>query len=355
MCGVAGLFSGCAAATTCPVAALLPVTATPDDSPGYRSPFDGWYERASVRTAPRRQLGPDGPARHLFSPELVPLLNHPVTQALPEHHRSALVTRHTYRYLDFTAVLEQVVVNRTALALSRDSLGLHLPEAMRLDAHKIYCDEAYHALFSADLASQIRSATGVEPVDPAEPYFLRRLRTVVAEHEPRDRTLVDLMFVICSEMLISGTLSLARPGPDVEAAVYDAVRDHAQDEGRHHVYFAQLLRHLWGQLGRAERRTAALAVPALVEAFMAPDVDAARDELAHYGLDRDTIEQVVQEVHGPRSVLTTLAEAAGHLTRAFRDLGALDDDEVRSRFADAGMLGLELVGASSGRSEALTP
>jgi hypothetical protein len=301
--------------------------------PEYRSPFGGWFDRATVRRGPRRLLddgGGDG--RYLFSPDLVPLAAHPAVRALPPPSFARVLIQHLYRYLHFTASLEHLVVNRTVLGVAHGTLGVELPEAMRFDAYKIYCDEAYHALVAADLARQVRARTGVPPLPEGTPYFLRRLAEIQDALGPELAPLVELLFVVCSETLISATLADVPDDPRVAGAVRATIRDHALDEGRHHAYFAALLRFLWGQLDPATRRTAGRLVPELVMTFLRPDLPALRAELVGLGMTLDAAEEVLAEVYDAATVAASAQATARATVRHFADLGALDDGAVRAEF-----------------------
>ncbi|MEU9126697.1 diiron oxygenase [Kitasatospora sp. NPDC048540] len=334
MCGIVGLFVGCTALSYCPKQLLAGTpAAAPDGAAGYRSPFRNWHERASVRQAPRRVLADDEGDRHYFSPDLVAIAQHPLVKELPPACFEEVLVQHLYRYLEFTARLEYLVVNRTVLGIARGSIGVHLPEEMRFDAYKMYCDEAYHTLFSVDLSRQVRQRTGIVPKETGEPYFLVRLQQILAELPAGDRALAEVLFVIVSETLISASLAEVPERADVVAAVRSTVRDHASDEGRHHAYFATFLRHLWGQLSPRERRTAGLLVPRLVDAFLRPDLPAIRLELAGYGLSAADAEQVAAETYTPGIIGAHLAATSRQTVHYFQSLGAFDDpaalDELR--------------------------
>ncbi len=336
MCGIIGLFTGCSAVSYCPKRLLgkdskVPAPDDPEPAGSYRSPFRGWDKRASVRATPRRELPGETEGQYFFSPDLVPLARHDlITDLRPELFGHILI-QHLYRYLDFTTKLEQIVVNRTALGIAQGTVGLHLHPDMRFDAYRIYCDEAYHALFSADLMRQAQARTGISARLPAEPYFLTRLAMIQQEH-PEWRTLAELVFVIVSETLISGSLGEVPDDPRVVPTVREVVRDHAMDEGRHHTYFALFLKELWAQSDPAERRVIGTLAPLMVDAFLRPDLPALHEELTGYGLDRDTVEQVLAEVF-PQSLLRKSARDASQQTvQHFRRLGALDDPEIRAAF-----------------------
>ncbi|MEU7058739.1 diiron oxygenase [Streptomyces sp. NPDC046197] len=356
MCGIVGMFVGCTALSYCPkqlVMGLGPADsgpvgeARPDEAaeadetgqePAYRSPFGSWYERAGVRQAPRRRLENDEQGRHYFSPDLVPIARHPLVKNLPAGRFEEVLVQHLYRYLDFTARLEYVVVNRTVLGIAQGSIGVQLPEEMRFDAYKIYCDEAYHTLFSVDLSRQVQQRTGIAPRLPAEPYFLLRLREILEELPSEHRALAEMLFVIVSETLISATLAEVPERPDVVAAVRGTIRDHALDEGRHHAYFAVFLRYLWGQLSPAERRWSARLIPQLIEAFLRPDLPAVRQELAGYGLTADDAERVLAETYTPEAVRSHLAATSRQTVRYFEALQAFDDPEAAEKIQRLGTL-----------------
>ncbi|MDH6109374.1 hypothetical protein P3T36_000146 [Kitasatospora sp. MAP12-15] len=352
MCGIVGLFVGCTALSYCPRRLLLDArVAAPEPGLGqesaqtedqaqapYRSPFRSWDSRASVRSAERREIADGDVDLPYFLPELVPLAQHKAVQELPPAVLDQVLIQHLYRYLDFTTKLEQLVVNRTALGIAQGSVGLRLPEEMRFDAYRIYCDEAYHALFSADLLRQVRRRTGVDPLLPELPYFLRRLQRMQETAGAAHRQLMELMFVIVSETLISGSLAELPQDSNVVPAVREVIRDHAQDEGRHHRYFSIFLKHLWGQLDGSERRDAALMVPQLIHTFLHPDTAAMQGELGRYGFDADTACQIVAEVL-PDSVLKESARsAAAQTVRLVATLDMLDIPQVAEEFAAAGLL-----------------
>lgn len=350
MCGTVGLFAGCAATTFCPRSLLgeRPVAPSPAAEQDERlgagvvtvQGMDGWEERASVRVTPRRKIEQPSSHSRFFPESLVPVASHPLVRALPETQLDCLLTSHAYRYLDFTEQLETLVVNRVALGIARGTVGIPVSRATRVDAYRIYADEAYHALVSADLIMQLEHATGQAPRQQRA-GFLHQLDQIFAQVEPSHRALVEILFVICSETLISGTLTVSSPGPDVEPTVVQAVRDHARDEGRHHVFFADYLRVLWAALSRDERRLAGRMVPSLVAAFLSPETTQVRTDLIQAGLDPGAAEQVVRETFAPERVRDYNLRSASRTLGYFADLGAFDDSCASERLGEQE---LELVG-----------
>jgi hypothetical protein len=344
VCGSVGMFVGCAALSVCPRATLErapgdadhdPATAPVDGdlarfSPAYRSPFQGWERRASVRSSPRRVFSASDAEQPPIAAELVPVASHPLVRELPPEQFQTVLRQHLYRYLNFTVALESVVVNRTALGIANGSVGVDLPRQMRADAYKIYCDEAYHALFSLDLLQQVEDATGRPAVLPRQPHFLSRLDALLAETDPALRPLVELLFVIVSETLISAVLVDPPPSARMAGSVRDVIRDHAVDEGRHHAYFASFLRHLWPQLSESEHQLAGRVVGPLIAVFLDPDVAGVRQDLASCGLSEDRIDEVVAECFAPERLQFQRQAMARQTLQYFTELGCFEHSEPQA-------------------------
>ncbi|OLT25759.1 hypothetical protein BJF83_22740 [Nocardiopsis sp. CNR-923] len=248
-----------------------------------------------------------------------------------------MLTQHLYRYLQFTTQLEQLVVNKTMLDIAYGRIGVDLPRGMVFDAHKIYCDEAYHALFSMDMYRQVIDATGVAPRIGSEPHFFRRLRRLLEDVDPSMRLLVELLFVFCSETLISGTLDSGRD-QQVDPAVHEMVKDHAKDEGKHHAYFASFLFHLWPQIHAKYQESAAALIPDLIMTFLEPDRESLVGELCGYDLSRNEAEQVVAETFTGDVVSEYARATARHTLRYCREAGVLDHPAAVERFHELGLI-----------------
>jgi hypothetical protein len=331
MCGIAGLSIGCDVAPTCPKALLVESAAERAGPPDTaRSPLASWSARASVRARPHPAAAAG--TAFAFPRELVPITSHPLL-AEREDLCAQAAARHLFRYLHFTAMLEHLVVNRTVLALAHDRTGFELPDRMRLDAYKIYVDEGYHALVAAELATGVARQLGAGALWRTTPYFLRRLDALMAGASADLAPLLEMLFVVCSETLISGMLSRTADMPGLQEPIRAALSDHAHDERRHHAYFAELLRRVWPQLRPSARRDAGMVVPKLIEAFLRPDFDDMRAELLGYGLAREAVEQVLAETFPDAVVEADRRRIARYTVRYFVEVGALEVAEVAEAFA----------------------
>lgn len=307
----------------------------------YSSRFDRWDELASVRRRPRRDVGWTGRSAVFFPPELHPVVLHPLVASRGEAVVSELLLQRLYDYLDFTTELESMAVIPVATSISRGRSGLTLPERMRADAYKIVTDEAWHAQFSHDFARQLATGTGSPRwhADGGEPpVFLSRLEQVRERLPHEVRGAEALLFAIVSETLISGILADIPRDTRLPRPVREVVRDHAEDEGRHHVYFRQVLRHLWPALTSGERRALGPVLPAVIQAFLEPDYEQTASRLRTVGLTEGEVHQVVVESWPVQGVRQDIAGAAARLTDYFTEAGALDEPATRAAFEQAGLL-----------------
>jgi P-aminobenzoate N-oxygenase AurF len=305
----------------------------------YRSRFTNWGNRASVRTKPLRILEEHFDGKLFFPPELVAGLDHPDMKSVltPQLEQRILMHR-LHAYLTFTTDLEQLVVNPVTQLLSREQLGFTVPKSMLRDAYKICTDESWHALFSDDLAEQIIEATGEQPVPLPRPRFLADLDRLTAAEDSSIRGLTTLFFTVVSETLISAILCGIPKDRRIVTAVRDTIADHAEDEGRHHAFYATFFEYAWHQLGPAQRAAIGPLLPEFMVAFLGPDTAALEAVLAVAPLDAETVRGVVEESTPAPAVQASIRKAGAATIRLFTNQGVLEDCRTFDRFAEMGLI-----------------
>jgi len=308
----------------------------PHGDGAYVSAFANWHQQASVRVKDRQlvtQLEAEEVSGKVFFPSsMVPVLDHPTVSGHgPETHRQ-LQIRSLHTYLDFTAELEQCVVNPVTCQISRRRFGVAVPPKMAEDAYKIYVDEAWHSCFSDDLQRQIMDATGVGQVNVPCPVFMERLAHLEEHVSVRERRLARVFFAIVSETLISAFLSEIPGDHKVVEPVRALIADHAIDEGHHHVYFSQLLAWLWPQLSSRERLMIGRMVPDFIDAFLSPDLRAITVMLLQSSVTEDEAYQVLADTYGGGA---THKLSARHTIKHLSQVGVLDDPRIMERFQEA--------------------
>ncbi|WP_169542358.1 diiron oxygenase [Solirubrobacter soli] len=304
----------------------------------YRSPFRAWHTRAAVRTKPRRQIEDAEPRTHVyFPPELVPVAQHPLVQALGDDTVDRVLIQNLHTYLEFTSELEHGAVNPVVSMISRRRSGFDLPETMIEDAYKIYTDEAWHAQHSDDLGRQVAVATGVGPGVFEEPNFFRKLNGFQQGLSANEQRLVMIFFTIVSETLISAILSGIPSDERVVMAVREVVADHDQDERRHSAYFSRLLEFAWPRLNKAQRAVIGPLLPEMVLAFLEPDFVAIAGNLRACGLTAEQIDQVMTESYPPGMVKAGIRSASRATIRHFERVGVVDDPRTAEALEGSGL------------------
>lgn len=309
----------------------------PNRADEYVSRFRSWDSRASVRTKPMRRLDGGATGTVFFPPELARESGHPSVKRLGQHSVERLLVHRLYQYLDFTSELEMVTVIPVTTAIARQRSGLSLSGEMRSDAFKIATDEAWHAQFSNGLIEQLELLTGVRRL-LGEHAFVARLSAISARLDITLRGAASLLFAVCSETLISAILSDMPHDLRLPYAVRETIRDHAEDEGRHHAYFRSVLTHFWPSLTPSERRCIGPLVPDVLKAFLEPDLIQIQSALISVGLTPDEAARVAIEAYPESYVSSLCADAAQPTVRYLTELGALNDPETKASFGAAGLL-----------------
>lgn len=300
---------------------------------GYNSVIASWDSKSAVRSKPRRHLAEEDKGCSFFSADLTPEVTHSLMLARGSESIQELLTRRLYSYLDFTTILEQEIVNPVVLSLSRDAFGLKLPGDMKFDAYRIYCDEAYHALFSVDLKRQIESSTKVLPTNNMpEPHFGRVIRRIEATMPESLRGLVGLCAAVVSETLISGSLTKVPTDSTVVNVIREVIADHAADERTHHAYFTKVLEMTWPQLDKSTKQLLGPHFADFILAFLAPDGGAQQSFLTHMKFSPEEVEQILHESHPFGETLADVRQAARSTIRLLQRTGILDDSRTIYRF-----------------------
>ena len=293
--------------------------------------FERWYSTAGVRGGTRRMFADETDDGKVFYPQhLVPYLAHEALADLTAGQRRELTIRHLYQFLLSTTHLETRIVNTTAELIANNRSGVDLPNRMRLDAFKVYCDEGYHALYSLDLADQIAAATGV--AIPPWDYggFVDRLEETGRRLLPHEPALVPLLQTVVFETLVTAVLNEIPNDQTVMTVVRQLTRDHAKDEGHHHRFFAQFFHGLWATLEPRLREPVARTLPALMQACLTWDTEPIRSSLLMSGVDEPTAAAVVADAYGRSGSNANVCRAT---VRTFRSAGVFDVPGAEEAFA----------------------
>ncbi len=241
-----------------------------------------WDQRAAVRTKTRGyNTYMDENSMYFFRPNLVPLLSHERFRDATEDVARELQILQLSRYLFNTETMETRVINPALLALQT----LCVDRETKLNAYKIYTDEAYHALMSAEVRHKLHRETGVAeaslPTSDKQGLVLSAVAGL-PEHL-RDLGLVAVAAV--NETLISANLSQVTDARLVPA-VREMISDHAEDEAVHHVFFSDVFAQLWLRLELGDQRELAPALALAMQSFLENDASSIACDVERFGYSR---------------------------------------------------------------------
>lgn len=298
-----------------------------------------WHERAGVRNDPRRLLREE--ALHggeLWPAALAPHVDHPLVRERGRELRGRLLAQQLCQYLEFTAHYETRVINPATELIANARLGVPIPRALRMEGYKIYCDEAFHALTSVDTVDQVISATGYDDLDYDFDTTLRHLHAAKAQAPANLSRVVTLLVAVVFETLVTASLSQIPRDRRVVTFVREVVRDHAQDESRHHVFFSRFFGFLWGQVTPAERRALGPLLPEFVIRPLMPRLEAPRRTLHDAGFSAGQVEEVFADAYAEGPTAYQLRKTARATLKLFGRHDLYDDPGTREAFQARGLI-----------------
>jgi hypothetical protein len=304
----------------------------------YESRLDQWYNRATIRNSPRRILNNEISENKLcFSPDLVPVSQHKIVKARGIATGKEILTHHLLAYLTFTDRLEYEVVNATVRRIATGQLPFSFPKQMQLDAYKIYSDEAYHSLCSADMVQQILEATKLDHDSRQEFELFNFFDETGKNYSDELRNLIELFFVIVSEILITSLLIKIQADRRVVTAVRKLVADHAEDEGRHRNYFIKINEIVCPRLSKSQIDIIGPLVPKFILKFLNPDLAVIRNYLTKV-LAPSEVDQVIEESFEPTRVFQNIKITAAPTVRIFKTSGLLNNKTTKDAFRESGLI-----------------
>jgi hypothetical protein len=303
-----------------------------------RDPMDAWYTVAWVRLPEDDSAVHDGSGCFLFSPSLVPCLDHPRIVERGEPLARQLLAHRFYTYAHFTSVLEREAINLLLNEISGRYFLIDLPPVMYRGAGRIYTDEGFHAQKSDELLDSFAADTAISPSFLETPTFIRNLQRVSATLDGRRRRLVLFGFSVVSETLISSILSDLPRDPAVHPAVRQFIRQHARDEARHLQYFTNLMNLTWPALSKSDRQFLGPMLADFICWFLDPEFGWLRRFLAHSAFSSQAIEGIIGECYPADAVEATRRCGARRALALFSRLGIFDEPTAADAFSARGLM-----------------
>lgn len=251
-----------------------------------------WDIKSSVRTSDRKY---DDFITledfNFFRAELVPLLFHPIFYAAPVNTQKILQVLQLSRYLYSTEIMETHVINPSLVALQNLDF---IPPEMKVNAWKIYTDEAYHSLMVAEIRKEIHDKTKINL--PQLPYPAAQ-RVVLAEVNklPQNLRSIGLICVAAvNETLITANLVQARDN-SLFPSIRQMLTDHAQDEAVHSLFFSEVFSEVWKNIDDKTKLALYHLIPIAIKNFLGADIQSLTYDIVSLGFDNTSAEKIADE------------------------------------------------------------
>lgn len=240
-----------------------------------------WDQRAAVRVQHRNydDFVSEG-GLYFFRPHLVPLLKCQEFQDAPHDVVRELQILQLSRYLYNTETMETLVINPALLAVQE----LDVSKSTKINGFKIYTDEAYHALMSAEVREKLHRETSVAESDLPKSAKQGDVLRAVSQLPKELRNFALIFVAAINETLISANLSQATD-QNLIPAIREMIAHHAEDEAVHHVYFSDLFVELWPSLEPEAQQAIAPVMIKAMYSFLENDADSLQTDLYRFGYD----------------------------------------------------------------------
>mgnify|MGYP003587967043 CR=1 FL=1 len=261
----------------------------------YRSAFKAWDRKSAVRTyISSNDYDWTGYSGYWIPHTDDSILSHPLISDAIKPKLSAYLLIGS---LDFTYGLEQCLIAQVSANMAAGDLLSQLPQAVKIDALKVQCDEAYHALQAYWLTEGVRRATGINTPMNLDTHFLRFVARTTDGSIPLSADLIRFCAVTVSETLITKSLRDDWRDASLPKEIRSFFLEHYKDEARHSVYFAWLLESLWPTWSDLTRSIVAELWLQFVDAYLDSEIHSARNALQHFEFSATEIERIITDTY----------------------------------------------------------
>jgi hypothetical protein len=250
----------------------------------YKSHAESWEQRATIRSRPRRIVEDDG--LHYYPLERQPLCAHPAIVDAGDAVRDFILLQSFYKYINDVIIFETEIVNATALKIARGRFAHDFPFACRHDAMSVVIDEDYHAYVAMDYLRQVEVHTGVAALAANHEIELSRaIPSALERVAPPYRDGMELLAVAISENTVTAEVAAFSRDTTLKRSVKGVMSDHLADEGRHSVFWINLVKLYWSEIDEAARSALGETLPVFLKEYLSAELQLAFDRRLIDALD----------------------------------------------------------------------
>jgi hypothetical protein len=300
----------------------------------YVSHAETWEQRATIRSRPRRIVEDDG--LRYYPLERQPLCAHPAIADAGAAVQDFILLQSFYKYINDVIVFETEIVNATALKIAKGRFAFDFPFACRHDAMTVVIDEDYHAYVAMDYLQQVEAHTGIAALPPnGEIELSRAIPRALERVAPQYRDGMELLAVAISENTVTAEVAAFSRDATLKRSVKGVMADHLADEGRHSVFWINLVKLYWAQLDDADRVALGEGLPVFLREYLSNELQLAFDRRLIDALDLPaaTRAQIAGDMVGAYPI-TSQHPMIVNIRNFFRMSGLLEHAPTRAALAD---------------------
>ncbi|MBU3627230.1 diiron oxygenase [Polynucleobacter sp. JS-Safj-400b-B2] len=237
----------------------------------YVTHANDWEDRATIRTRPRRKLEDDSLA--YYPSDRQPLVLHPIIAGLGKEVVNYILQQSLYKYINDVIIFETEIVNKTASEIGKNKFPYEFSFACRYDAMSVVIDEDYHAYVALDYMNQIIEATGVSPIPlPNKIELSSAIPEAVKDLAEEHHHGMELIAVAISENTVTADVAAFSRDPGVKRSIKGLMGDHLSDEGRHSIFWTNLVKIFWKNIDEKARIAIGGAIPRFLDRYLTNEI-----------------------------------------------------------------------------------
>ncbi len=300
----------------------------------YVSHADQWEQRATIRSRPRRVVEDDD--LRYYPVERQPLYAHPAIVEAGPNVQDFILLQSFYKYINDVIIFETEIVNRTALAIAKNRFPFEFPFPCKSDAMSVVIDEHYHAYVAMDYLDQVERSTGIAPIPQNKEIELSRaiplaMAQVAQEHAPG----MELIAVAISENTVTAEVAAFSRDATLKRSVKGVMADHLADEGRHSVFWINLVKLYWANVDEDTRVALGRCLPFFLQEYLTAELQLEFDRRLVGALELPSAvrAQISNDMVGAYPI-TNKHPMIVNIRRFLKMSGLLDHEPTRLALAD---------------------
>ncbi|AJF00503.1 diiron oxygenase [Pandoraea apista] len=299
----------------------------------YVSHADQWEQRATIRSRPRRIVEDDDLS--YYPVERQPLYAHPAVIDAGKQVQDYILLQSFYKYINDVIIFETEIVNRTALAIAKSRFPFEFPFACRSDAMSVVIDENYHAYVAMDYLDQVERSTGIGPIEQNREIELSRAIPRAMEYVPPQYAAgMELLGVAISENTVTAEVAAFSRDTTLKRSVKGVMADHLADEGRHSVFWINLVKLYWREIDEPARVELGRGLPFFLREYLTNELQLEFDRrlIATLDLPAATREQIARDMVGAYPI-TNQHPMIVNIRKFLKMAGLLEHEPTRAAIA----------------------